>query len=124
MTLESDQCSLLPKIQREREASACIMHVGEFYGTTNRAQTNTEEHILGLAFRRVKVGAGLERSFICTFSDILGQAVGMPSSFLGMDAWMTPKLNLTLVRKLRVSLMYLAYFLDIHGRLYNRQLTE
>ena len=66
------------------------MHVGEFYGTTNIAQMNTEEHILGLAFRRVKVGAGLELSFICTFSDILGHGcmddLNTESSFGSQDA--------------------------------------
>ena len=35
------------------------------------------------------------------------------SSFLGMDAWITSKLNVALIRKLCVSSMCLAYFLDM-----------
>ena len=34
----------------------------------------------------------------------------LPPSFLGLDAWMTSQLNVALIRKLRVSLMCLAYF--------------
>ena len=36
-----------------------------------------------------------------------------PTSFLGMDAWMTSKLNVALIRKLHGSLMRLAYFFDM-----------
>ena len=37
----------------------------------------------------------------------------LPPSFLGMDAWMTSQLNVALIRKLRVALMYLANFFDM-----------
>ena len=35
-------------------------------------------------------------------------------SFMGMDAWMTPQLNIALIRKLRGTLMCLAYFLTCY----------
>ena len=35
------------------------------------------------------------------------------TSFVGMDAWMTSQLNETLIRNLRVSLVWLAYFFDL-----------
>ena len=34
-------------------------------------------------------------------------------SFLGMNAWMTSQLNITLIPKLLLSLMCLAYFSDM-----------
>ena len=37
----------------------------------------------------------------------------LPPNFLGMDARMTLQLNVTLIRKLRGSLMSLAYFFDM-----------
>ena len=39
----------------------------------------------------------------------------LPPSSLGMDAWMTSQLNIDLIRKLRTSLMCLAYFYAVHG---------
>ena len=39
----------------------------------------------------------------------------LPPSSLGMDAWMISKLNVDLIRKLRGSLMCLAYFFDVHS---------
>ena len=45
-------------------------------------------------------------------------------SFLGMDPWMTPQLNVALIRKLRGAFMCLAFFFDvIHGCLYNQALA-
>ena len=37
----------------------------------------------------------------------------LPPSFLGMDVWMTSQLNVAMIRKLRGSLMYVAYVLDV-----------
>ena len=37
----------------------------------------------------------------------------LPSSFLGIDAWMNSQLNAALIRKLRGSLMCVAYFIDM-----------
>ena len=44
--------------------------------------------------------------------------------FLGKDAWMTSQLNVALIRKLRGSLIYLAFLDGIHENLYNRALTD
>ena len=37
----------------------------------------------------------------------------LPPSFLGMDVWITSQLNLSLIRKLRGSLIHLAYVSNI-----------
>ena len=39
--------------------------------------------------------------------------IRLPPSFLDMDAWMTSQLKVSLIRKLRGSLMCLAYFFDM-----------
>ena len=38
----------------------------------------------------------------------------LPHSFLGMDAWMNSKLTVVLIRALRGSLVFLAYFLTCY----------
>ena len=49
----------------------------------------------------------------------------LPAIFLGMDAWMTPQLNIALIRKLCGSLMCLDYFCHvIHGCLYHQALAD
>ena len=49
-----------------------------------------------------------------------------PPSFLGMNAWMTSKLNAALIRTLRGSLMCLAYFFDMvpNGVFHNQALAD
>ena len=50
--------------------------------------------------------------------------VRLPTSFLGMDAWMTSKLNVDLICKLREPLVYLDYLWDAIPRcLYNQALA-
>ena len=38
----------------------------------------------------------------------------LPLNFLGLDTWMTSKLNVALIRKLGGSLVYLTYFLTCY----------